>query len=96
MWVHISDHDLELYHLGRVSDAAQLDRLEGHLLACPTCAERAEECAAFVDAIQTGIIDGGYCGKRGFKLWGADSYWFRQPWWRDASILDDIRLLVSG
>ena len=37
---HISDHDLERYHLGQVVDESELARLEEHILACPACAAR--------------------------------------------------------
>lgn len=33
-WQHISDEDLEGYHLGTVTDEAELAALEEHLLAC--------------------------------------------------------------
>jgi hypothetical protein len=42
---HISDHDLERYHLGMVRDEAELAPLEEHLLSCPICVERAAESA---------------------------------------------------
>ena len=38
---HITDHDLERYHLGMVTEEAELAALEEHLLACPACVERA-------------------------------------------------------
>jgi hypothetical protein len=57
---HISDHDLEGYHLGMVVDEANLAPLEEHLLACPKCVERAEESADYVDAIRAGIIVGNF------------------------------------
>lgn len=53
---HLCDHDLERYHLGMVTDEAELAPMEEHLLACPDCAERAEENAAFVDTIRAAII----------------------------------------
>jgi hypothetical protein len=53
-WQHISDEDLERYHLGMVTDESELAPLEEHLLACSSCAERAEE------AIRAAIIEGGY------------------------------------
>jgi hypothetical protein len=40
---HISDHDLERYYLGMVTDEAELAPLEEHLLWCTWCVERAEE-----------------------------------------------------
>ena len=57
---HISDHDLERYHLGMVVDEAELAAVEEQLLACPRCVERAEESADYVDAIRAGIILGNF------------------------------------
>ena len=51
-WKHIEFHDLERYHLGMVDDEAKLNSLEEHLLACPECAQRAEEAAEYVDAMR--------------------------------------------
>ena len=53
---HISDHDLERYHLGMVTDEDELAALEEHYLGCPECAKRAEESAGYVDAIRAGIV----------------------------------------
>lgn len=55
---HISDHDLERYHLGMVIDEAELAPIEEHLLACPTCAQRAEQAAEYVDTLRAAIIAG--------------------------------------
>ena len=55
---HISDHDLERYHLGMVVDEAELASLEEHLLACPECVERAEQTAVYVDTLRAAIIVG--------------------------------------
>lgn len=57
---HISDHDLERYHLGMIVDEAELAPLEEHILACPECAERAEQVADFVDTIRAAIIAGNF------------------------------------
>ena len=57
---HISDHDLERYHLGMVVDEAELAPLEEHLLSCPKCVERAEEAADYVDALRAAIIVGNW------------------------------------
>ncbi len=57
---HISDHDLERYHIGMVADKEELARIEEHYLACPECAERAEELAGYVDAIRSAIIEGDF------------------------------------
>jgi anti-sigma factor RsiW len=50
---HISDDDLERYCLGRIKDQAELAPLEEHLLACPTCVERAEREQELVDRVRT-------------------------------------------
>jgi anti-sigma factor RsiW len=55
---HISDHDLERYHLGMVIEGPELPQVEEHLLACPECVERAEQGAAYVDALRAAIIAG--------------------------------------
>ena len=57
---HVTDHDLERYHLGMVTDESELARLEEHILSCGDCAERAEELADYVDLIRAGIIEGGW------------------------------------
>jgi len=57
---HISDEDLERYHLEMVTDENELAALEEHYLACPECAKRAEEAADYVDAIRAGITTGNW------------------------------------
>jgi hypothetical protein len=57
---HISDHDLERYHLGMVLDDAELAPLEEHVLACPECAEQAEDCASYVDTLRAAILAGNF------------------------------------
>jgi anti-sigma factor RsiW len=57
---HISDHDLESYHLGMVVDEAELAPLEEHLLACPACVARVEAAAAYVEALQTAMTVGNF------------------------------------
>ena len=57
---HISDHDLERYHLGMVADEAELGPLEEHLLACLKCVERAKQAAVFVDTLRAAIIAGNF------------------------------------
>lgn len=49
---HLSQHDLERYHLGMVKDEAELAPLEEHFLACYHCARRAEEIADYVNAMR--------------------------------------------
>ena len=49
---HISDHDLERYHLGMVKDEAELAALEEHLLWCGGCVDRVEAAAQYVDTVR--------------------------------------------
>jgi hypothetical protein len=49
---HISDHDLERYHLGMVKDEADLAPLKEHLLWCGVCIDRAEAAAQYVDTVR--------------------------------------------
>jgi hypothetical protein len=55
---HISEHDLERLYLGMIPDGQELDTLEGHLLICGECVDRAEETAGYVDAMRAGIVRG--------------------------------------
>jgi anti-sigma factor RsiW len=57
---HISEEDLERYHLGMVADEAELAVLEAHYLACPKCAQRVEESGNYVDAVRSAIVLGGF------------------------------------
>ena len=57
---HISDHDLERYYLGMVSDEIELAPLEEHLLSCSECVARAEQTQEHVDAVRAGIIAGNF------------------------------------
>jgi len=57
---HLTDHDLECYHLGMVVDEAELASLEEHVLACPECADRAESAAEYVDTLRVAIITGNF------------------------------------
>jgi len=56
-WTHISDHNLERYYLGMVKDEAELAPLEEHILACASCAERADEAQDYVDAMRAAGLD---------------------------------------
>jgi hypothetical protein len=53
---HISDHDLERFHLGMVQDEAESATIE--VLTCSDCIDAAEEAAQYVDAIRVGVIRG--------------------------------------
>jgi hypothetical protein len=55
---HVSDYDLECYHLRMVVDEAELAQLEEHLLVCSECVERAEQGAEYVDAVRASILAG--------------------------------------
>jgi anti-sigma factor RsiW len=55
-WIHISDHDLERYYLGIVTAEEELAPLEEHILACPSCAERAEATQDDVDAMRLALL----------------------------------------
>ena len=57
---HISDHDLERYYLGMVTDEPELASLEEHLLACPECVSRAEESDRTIDMIRRALILGNH------------------------------------
>ena len=59
-WIHVSDDDLERYYLGMVTAEEELAPLEEHILACPSCAEWAEESQDRVDAVRAAIIAGGF------------------------------------
>lgn len=54
---HISDHDLERYYLGIVTDEAELAPLEEHLLWCAWCVERAEQTQDYVDAMRVAMLE---------------------------------------
>ena len=55
-WNHVTDHDLERYYLGMVRDESELAALEEHMLACGSCAERADEAQDYVDAMRVAAI----------------------------------------
>ena len=57
---HITDHDLERYHLGMIVEETELAPLEEHLLACSACAARAEATADYIDLIRRGMIEGNH------------------------------------
>lgn len=55
---HVSDHELECYHLGMISEESELAEIEEHVLSCPECAERAGQAAEYVDTLRAAIIAG--------------------------------------
>jgi len=56
-WQHIPDHDLERYYLGMVKDETELATLEGHILGCGSCAERADKIQDYVDAMRVAALE---------------------------------------
>ena len=55
-WNHVTDHDLERYYLGMVKDKTEFAVLEEHILACASCAARADEAQDYVDAMRGAAI----------------------------------------
>ncbi len=56
---HVSDDDLERYHLAMVpTDSPEEKAIEEHLLWCKACLWRAEEISRYVDAMRAGIVLG--------------------------------------
>ena len=54
---HISDHDLERYHLGMIRNETELALIEEHLLVCTACIEAAENAADDVDIIRAACAE---------------------------------------
>ena len=52
---HISDDDLERFILGTVTDEAELEPLEHHLLMCAECIERADQTREHVGTMRTAL-----------------------------------------
>ena len=57
---HLSDADLERYHLGMITEDIELTEVEEHYLACPECARRAEEVAQYVDTLRAAMAKKGW------------------------------------
>ena len=57
---HISEHDLERYYLGMISDLHELTVLEEHLLACPVCVQWAAASDDYIACLRAAIIEGGF------------------------------------
>jgi anti-sigma factor RsiW len=51
---HIRDEDLELYCLGRATNA-QLAPIEEHLLSCPECLQRVQQMLAAIDSLREAL-----------------------------------------
>jgi hypothetical protein len=55
---HISTDDLELYHLGNMTDAMAIGGIEQHISECPDCADRMMAIDRFVHLVRAGVIRG--------------------------------------
>ncbi|HEX7423428.1 MAG TPA: hypothetical protein VF311_06020 [Terriglobales bacterium] len=53
---HLSDDDLERHYLGMIADESEMAPLEEHLLACPSCVERAASTQEYVDALGAALV----------------------------------------
>jgi len=51
---HITDDDLELYHLGMLPENV-LMTVEEHYLTCLKCAQRAQETADYLNAMRAAL-----------------------------------------
>jgi hypothetical protein len=56
---HITDLDLERFHLGMMAEA-ELVILEEHLLTCPDCIDAAEQTGQHLDSIRAAISVGDF------------------------------------
>ncbi len=56
---HISDDDIEAYHMG-VEPDAQLMEIEEHLLWCHDCLDRMEAAGRYVDTVRRAAIRGNF------------------------------------
>ena len=53
---HLSDDDLKRHYLGMIADESEMAPLEAHLLACPSCVERAASTQEYVDALGAALV----------------------------------------
>jgi hypothetical protein len=53
---HISEHNLERYYLGQITDEAELAPLEKHLLLCQECLDSVIEAEWLVDNIRVALL----------------------------------------
>ena len=51
--MHVPDHDLDRYFLGRAIDESELARIENLLLCCGECADKAKEILVLVATIRS-------------------------------------------
>ena len=49
---HITDQELELHLRGKIRQAQELARIEGHLLKCPDCNARSEQTETYLKILE--------------------------------------------
>ena len=54
LWMHPCDTDLERYSLGMIQEGPELDALEGYLIICGECVDRAQASDTYIDSIRVG------------------------------------------
>jgi len=52
---HTTDNDLERHAMGAVKDEGELAALEGHLLVCGWCIDRAEKTQGYNEIMQAAL-----------------------------------------
>ena len=57
---HISDFDLERWHLGMIDQEEELGQIEVHVIGCQDCLLRALEAQRYVDTMRAAIITGNF------------------------------------
>ena len=60
MATHPSDADLERYCLGMIQEGSELGALEGHLLICGECVDRAQASDTYIDSIRAALVRRGF------------------------------------
>lgn len=60
LYGHISELNLERYHLGMVTNEQELTKIEEHLVRCPPCAVRGEAAHVFVNSMLAAIVSGDF------------------------------------
>ena len=56
MDTHLTDHDLERYYLGMVTEESELATLEEHLLWCNECIDRCQSSERYVAAMRRAAL----------------------------------------
>lgn len=56
MMDHVTTENLELFHLGRVTDALAIAEIEHHISECQECADRMLAIDRFIALVQAGVV----------------------------------------